>query len=309
MTGGRVLRSRHRAMGCQWEIVIPRAVYPDAEQAVAAAWREVDAADALLSTFRPDSEISRINREASLGPLEASDLVFALLQRAVSLSRFTHGAFDVTMGSVTRLWGFRDRRPRKPSQEALGRALKSSGYERLLLDDGARTVQFAEAGMEIDLGGFGKGCGVDLAVQALQEHGVSASFVHAGSSTVSAWGEPPDEQGWRVGIRNPGAGGERLGEVVLDNESLSTSADYEQHFEADGERFGHVLDPRTGYPADARVVATVICDSAGVSDALSTAALVLGERAFAGLMRQHPDIRFLFHSLSDNERPRDAGAE
>ncbi len=297
--GVEMLRYGHTAMACRFEIAAfgrDRQYMVDAAEE---AFRAVDRVEEELSVYRAASEISRINALAATRSVRVSPPVFRLIERALVLSGLTQGAFDITVGPLIRLWGFFEGRGRNPGQEETGQTLKLTGRERVLLDADDFSIRFDREGVEINLGGFGKGYAVDCAAETLLECGLREALVHAGTSTVRAVGAGPGGGGWRVGIRHPRRTGERWGEMTLVNESLSTSGDYEQFFEGGGRRFGHVLDPRTGWPADGTMSASVVTASAADSDALSTAAMVLGQKSFESLDFGGLPVRAVFITQGD----------
>lgn len=241
------------------------------------ALEEVAQLEARLSHYRPDSEISDLNLRAAYGPVRLEPSLFALLEQCVALSAETEGAFDVTAGPLIRCWGFFRGQGAWPTPEAVAEALAAVGSHRLELDAAERTVQFGVPGMQVHLGAIGKGYAVDRMVTTLRELQVEAALVHGGSSTIYGLGVPPGKDAWEVGLRHPDDPERRLGIVQLRDRALSTSGDYEQFFEREGRRYSHLLDPRTGYPAQGVRSATILAESATETDALSTAAFVLGE--------------------------------
>ncbi len=290
MSGGFAAFKLHRhAMGCAFEVICSGRPHSYLESAAHQAFDAAIRVEEQLSVFKPNSDISRINSEAAFEAVRVDPLLFRLLERAFIISEITDWAFDITAGRLTRLWGFRDGHMNKPEQEEIDNALKLIGKGRIVLDHYERTVAFDRPGVEIDLGAYGKGCAVDCAIETLIEADIPRAMVHSGTSSVAVIGE------WAVGIRDPRTG-ERFTEVTLCDESMSTSGSYEQVFHHEGVGYGHVLDPQTGWPTQGVLSASIICESAAVSDALSTAALVLGETRFERVSAQLPDIRTVFIS-------------
>ncbi len=281
-------------MGCLFEIVCwgrPRA---DMENACGQAFDEVTRLEKQLSVFLPESDIFRINALACEEPVPVDPILFRILQRAILLSDITGGAFDITAGALIRLWGFEGREGRFPDASELEQARRLTGAQHVILAPAEHTVSFHCPGVRINLGGYGKGCAVDAATETLLGCGVANALIDAGTSTVAALGRTPEGTPWRVGVHHPRSASERVAKFDLNDESLSTSGDYEQFFTAGGQRYSHVIDPRTGRPACRAASATVICESAAVSDALSTAALVLGEAGFQPVQEELPGVRSFF---------------
>jgi thiamine biosynthesis lipoprotein len=226
--------------------------------AVEQSFEEVRRIDHLLSNYRPDSELSQVNRFAAQRPVEVSQETFDLLAACQEYSRLSDGAFDISVGPLMKLWGFYRGSGRLPHRAEVLGVLERVGYRKILLDPARRTVRFAREGMELDPGGIGKGYAVDRIVSVLQAAGVGAALVSAGGSSIYALGAPPGEKGWKVKIRDPRNSAKTAEEVVLSNASLSTSGNYEKFFRAEGRIFSHIMDPRTGYPAPGMLAVSVI---------------------------------------------------
>lgn len=277
-------------MGTSFEAIL---LGPDPEFLRAAAHEsldEVERLEARLSHYRADSEVCDLNRRAAFEPVRMEPSLFELLRRAVFLSEVTGGAFDCTAGPLVTCWGFFRGRGQKPEPGDLDAARARVGSRLLEFDDRDRTVRFTREGVEVHLGAIGKGYAVDRAVEVLRALGVEAALVHGGTSTIYALGAPPGEVGWEIGIVDPRDRGRRLASVRMRDRALSTSGDYEQFFEMDGRRFPHVLDPRTGDPASGTWSAAVLADSATDTDALSTAAFVLGTAGTQRLCEQYGEL-------------------
>jgi len=236
-----------------------------------AAMAEVDR---LMSNYRGDSELSHVNREAARGPVVVSDPLLRVLEAAQRVSAASSGAFDVTVGPLVRLWGFREKTPHIPTPAELAAVRPLIDYRSLLIDDGQHTVRFAHAGMDIDLGGIAKGFAVELAAGVLRAHGLSG-LVDAGGNQFLV-GTPPGKPAWSIGIKNPDAADRLMGVIDVAGGSVSTSADYATFLVADGRRYGHLLDPRTLQPSTASLSATVLSDDGTMADAMSTAVFMLG---------------------------------
>lgn len=242
------------------------------EAAIAAVMQEMHRIDAAMSPFKPDSELSRINREAAQRPVSLTPEMFALIQRSIAFSRISDGAFDITFASVGRLYDYRERV--KPSDAQLAAARAAIGYQNLVLDPQACTVRFAHAGTRIDLGGFAKGYAVDNGAHILRRHGIAHGIVTAGGDTHIIG----DRRGrpWAIGIRDPRRQGEVVAMLPLEDTALSTSGDYERFFESDGVRFHHVIDPRTGKSPSHVQSVTVIAPDGLTTEAFSKCVFVMG---------------------------------
>jgi len=240
--------------------------------AISAVMAEMHRIDRAMSPHKPESELSRINREAGSGPVPVSAEMAHLLSRADDFAQLSGGAFDITYAAVGRLYDYRQRI--RPTDAALATARAAVGYRHLMLDMRARTVRFACPGMCIDLGGFAKGHAVDNAATILVRRGVRHAFVSAGGDSRVIG----DRRGrpWTIGIRDPRRPGEMAALLPLEDVSISTSGDYERYFDADGVRFHHVIDPATGKSPSKVHSVTILARDGLTTEALSKAVFVLG---------------------------------
>lgn len=271
------LESSAVIMGSEFRIACYAPSKKIAAGAITAAFAEVRRVDAFLSHYKPESELSRINREASRREIEVSREMADLLGRCLRYSAATDGAFDITVGALVRAWGFHRADGSLPGRWTLWRARRNTGYPFLRLDPVARTVRFLRSGLSLDPGGIGKGYAVDQAVKTLRGFGIERALVSSGTSSIFALGAPPQEQdGWRLTIREPERPGAKATTVSLADRSLSTSGSYETFFEVDGQRYSHILDPRTGRPASGVWAASVLAPLTIDSEAWATAVVVNG---------------------------------
>jgi thiamine biosynthesis lipoprotein len=246
------------------------------EQGVAAAFAEASRLDRMLSNYRPESEWSRMNREAAQKPVHVSPELFQLLEYCAKVNRESEGAFDISVGPLMRVWGFFRGTGRLPSKAEVAGAMEKVGFGKVVLDRQNGTVHFLKAGVELDPGGIGKGYAVDRMIEKLKEQGIQSAMISAGSSSIYGLGAPPNDTGWTVKIRNPRSYRETVAEVKLNDDSLSTSADYEKFFEADGKMYGHIMDPRTGYPAEGVLSVSVRAPRTIDSEAWTKPFFILG---------------------------------
>jgi len=281
------------AMGTMAEIYLQAENGQRATELFDAAFAEIARVEAALSAYRSTSEVSRINREAGDGPVTTDPEVFDLIRRALDLSETTHGAFDITVGPLVKAWGFFREAGRYPSPDELSEARALTGWEKVSLDADARTVRFLTAGLQLDLGGIGKGWALDCAAGTLRRLGVDSALLGLGQSSYFAIGAPPGTRGWAITIPNPQGPAQPLSAITLRDGSLSTSGNTEKYFVLNGERYSHIIDPRTGRPAGAVTQVTVTARSATDSDALSTAMFVLGLEGARQLIRETGDTHAL----------------
>ncbi|MBN2022218.1 MAG: FAD:protein FMN transferase [Pirellulales bacterium] len=284
------------AMACRFEIFLNAGQYPQNAEAAVEALDEVDRLEALLSVFRAESEISRVNRTAAAGPVEVESDLANLLRLAVRLHEETDGALDVTAGPLSDVWGFSRRQGRVPSESELADAMARVGTGHLEFEAQRGAVRFLRPGMKLNLGAIGKGYALDRAAEILAAAGVEHFIIHGGQSSVLARGNvgPPGEAtGWTAGVPHPLFPRRRLARVRLCDRALGTSGSARQGFRHQGRRLGHVLDPRSGWPAEGLLSATVLAPTAAEADALATALFVLGPERAMQFADRHPDLAVL----------------
>jgi len=243
------LESSVVAMGSAYSVVVYGEDRTRMEEAVDAAFAEVQRLDQMLSNYKPESELSEINRYAGEHPVAVTQEMFDLLAACVEYSRDSEGAFDITVGPLMKVWGFYKGTGRLPHRAEILGAMERVGYRNIVLDAAHRTVRLAKEGAELDPGGIGKGYAVDRMVEVLKQYGIQAALVSASGSSIYGLGAPPGEKGWKVEIRDPKNEKKSVAEVYLKDESMSTSGNYEKFFRAEGRIYSHIMDPRTGWPA------------------------------------------------------------
>jgi thiamine biosynthesis lipoprotein len=276
------------AMGCRFEAVFNAGELAEATELGCEALDLVDEIESRISVYRRSSELTAINAAAGEWASISPDTL-AFLDLARSLHEATAGGFDIAAGPLVRAWGFLHRQGRTPAASELAAALAVSGTRWLELDPAAGRARLTVAGAELNPGGIGKGWAIDRAVDWLRAAGVASVLMHGGQSSVRACGcqgpALPGRSGWKVGLRHPLRPGRRLAMITLVDRALATSGSGTQFFIERGRRLGHILDPRTGRPAEGVISATVLTETAAEADALATALFVLGE---AGLERIAP---------------------
>ena len=270
-------------MGVETRIVI-WAAPAQAASAARAVFVRIAILDSLLSDYRADSELSRVNAAAGGPPVVASEPLLAVLTVAIDVARASDGAFDPTVGPLTRVWRAARRAGSSPDPAVLREAAGLVRWTDVRIDRQAGTVQLARPGMALDLGGIAKGRAVDEALAVLLAHGVRRALVQMGGD-LGVTGPPPDETGWRILLATP------ADTLRLAHGALAISGPTEQFIEVDGTRYSHVLDPRTGTGLTTRDVAIVLAPTAMLADALATAAGVLSAEGRAGLTRAFPEAR------------------
>jgi FAD:protein FMN transferase len=318
-----LIRVSRRAMASEFEVCFPVRRCPHGTDLAIEALDRVEWLEGQLSYFLPTSEISRINRLAAAAEQEVEPWLWDLLCLALRVGEETGGAYDITSAPLWELWGFARRAGAIPSDAELAAARSCVGGHLVQLDSDKKTIRFLKPGVRINLGSIGKGYALDACAERLAALGMTDFLLHGGQSSVLARGEPDGMEGdgtaqggtslgptpkgnspifadakigtvptppWEVGLRHPGRSGRRFGVVRLRDRALGTSGGQFQSFRHRGRRYGHILDPRSGRPAEGVLSATVVASTAALADALSTAFYVLGPRESSEYCRTHPEV-------------------
>jgi len=254
--------------------------------AIEAVMAEMHRIDELMSHYRPESQLSRINRDAAIAPVSVDAELAGLIGRALEFSELSGGAFDITYASVGYLYDYRERR--HPSEAQIQAALPAISWRHVAVDHGASTVRFLMPGVRIDLGGIAKGHAVDSCIRILRERGIRNASVTAGGDSRLLG----DRRGrpWIVGIRHPDDAGRVIARIPLEDAAISTSGDYERYFDEDGVRYHHIIDPQTGRsPAGVRSV-TVIGPDATLTEGLTKSLFIMGPDRGLALIESREDV-------------------
>ncbi|RMF42336.1 MAG: FAD:protein FMN transferase [Planctomycetota bacterium] len=280
-------------MACEFEVLLNQHQYSQGPAAAMAALDRVEHIERLLSVYRPDSELSTLNRFSAQRAVSLSVETLTLLQLARDLWRITGGAFDITAGSLSEAWGFSRRQARMPKEEEIQQALCQVGQALLEIDPQTSTARLLRPGVRVNPGGIGKGYALDRAARLMRDRGVHDFLFHGGKSSVLGVGHrqhPDTGGGWLVRVNDPLREQQTLGSIRLRNRALGTSGSGKQFFHYGGRRFSHIIDPRTGWPAEGLLSTTVVCPSGAIADALATAFFVMGLEAAADFCARHPSI-------------------
>jgi thiamine biosynthesis lipoprotein len=255
------------------------------KQAAGIVFNEMKRIEGLLSKYKPDSEVSKLN---CFGKLNVSPDTFFIIKESKEFWQISNGAFDISVGPLMDLWGFTDRKYSLPKEEEIKNTLGLIGSDKIILQDSDNVVKFKISGMKIDLGAIAKGYALDCVVDKLRKAGIKSCLINAGGQVYclgDKFGKP-----WKIAIKDPREKN-IVGYLELKDKSVSTSGDYEQFFIKDKRRYAHIFNPKTGYPANSGVVSVTVIASDGLTaDALSTAIFVLGKEKSRELIKRFPDI-------------------
>lgn len=296
------------AMACEFEVLLNQYQYPDGPERALAALEIIEQLENKLSVYKTHSDLSLLNRFGAKRPVAISADTLALLQLSQAIHALTDGAFDVTAGSLSEAWGFSRRQGELPTAEKIAAALECVGSQLVLIDESLSQASLARDGVRTNPGGIGKGYALDRASGCLTQAGINDYLIHGGLSSVVARGDrqhPAVGGGWLVALRHPLRLEEVIGTIRLCDQALGTSGSGKQFFHFGGQRYSHLIDPRTGWPTQGMLSATVICRSGAVADALATALFVMGCEKAQEFCAQHPAISAILMAVdSKSGRPR-----
>jgi len=280
-------------MGTYMAITVYASSQAEGRRAIAAAFARVEEVEAATSTYREQSDVSKLNRAAGGPAMLVSRHLWTVLRRAAQISPETNGAFDVTVGPLVALWKRTWKRGRAPSEAELTAARALVSYRAVRVAPNAPRVQLLRQGMSLELGGIAKGYAVDQAVVVLRHCGIRAALVDAGGD-IRALGAPAGREAWLIGIRDPSRPGKILRRALLARDcAVATSGDYEQYGTRGGRRYSHILDPRTGRPVEGMASVTVVAPDAMTADAYATSASVLGPKAALAFAEERPGVEVM----------------
>jgi len=264
-----------KLMGSRFDLTVV-AETPDMGNAyLDMAISEISRIEKLISSWYPQSQTSEINQNAGLKPVKVDQELFQLIERALKISKLTQGAFDISYASMDRIWKFDGSVNEMPSPDIVRESVSKVGYQNIILDHAAQTVFLKNKGMKIGFGAIGKGYAADKAKALLMDQGVDAGIINA-SGDLNAWGVQPDGKDWMVAIVNPLNKEKVFSWLPVKDQAVVTSGNYEKYIILNGERYTHIIDPRTGYPSKGILSATIFTKNAELADALATSIFVMG---------------------------------
>jgi FAD:protein FMN transferase len=284
---GNCMRDGRYSMGTVLEVTLCGTDTQHGRRTSEALFQTAAHLDTLLTTYSPDSPISHLNAQAGQHSISVPSEVSDILSLSLRYWQLTEGTFDITVGPLMALWRQANQ---APSPIALKTTLQRIGSEKIMLFPEG-TAALAHKDMALDLGGIGKGFALDRMVTVLKERQVGHALLDFGQSSQWALGTPPNAEGWRLLVRQPN--GQVAGVITLRNQALSVSGSLGQSFTVDGQRYGHVIDPRTGRPVQRDFLAYIVAPSAAQAEALSKAFLILGESEGTALLERLPGVEGL----------------
>ncbi|MBP7396238.1 MAG: FAD:protein FMN transferase [Flavobacterium sp.] len=246
---------------------------------------EVKRIENLISDWIPTTQISQVSKNSGIQPVKVDKEVYDLVERAIKVSQLTSGAFDISYASMDKIWKFDGSMKAMPTPEAIKQSVARIGYQKIVLDAKAQTIYLKEKGMKLGLGGIGQGYIADKIKDLLLSKGCTSGIVNV-SGDINAWGYQTTGKPWTVAIVNPMNKNKVFATFPLENSSVETSGSYEKFVVFDGKRYSHIIDPRTGYPAQGVVSVSVFAKQTEIADALATGIFVLGVDVGLNLVNQ-----------------------
>lgn len=291
ITHAQILRKRTTMlMGGRFDITIVAKDSLTAEMNIDTVIQEITRIENLISDWKPTSQVSQVNSNAGIVPVQVDPEVFAITERALQLSKLTDGAFDISFAAMDRIWKFDGSMTAMPTPAAIKKSVEKVGYQNIVLDKVHSTIFLKLKGMKIGFGALGEGYAADRCREMMLKRGIKAGIVN-GSGDMSVWGKQPDGSDWMIGITNPNRKAEIFAVIPLRQGAAVTSGSYEKFVIFNGKRYAHIINPATGYPATGLTSVTVLGPSAEQANGFSTSLMVLGKQAGLKFISQFPDYR------------------
>lgn len=284
-------------MGSVFEITIVDRDTASARNHIDLVIAEVTRIENLISEWRPETQISEVNRNAGIRPVKVDREVFDLTKRAIGYSRNSNGAFDISIVALDKIWKFDGSMTELPTEEAIRKSVEKVGYQHIILDSVNCSIYLPLQGMKIGFGSIGKGYAADRGRALMQEKSVVAGIVNA-SGDLSTWGLQPNNKPWLIGIKNPFKAYKTIKILKMQENAVATSGNYEKYAEIDNRRYAHIINPKTGYPSTGLTSVTIYGPSAEFANALSTSIMVLGQEEGILLAKRFPLYHYLL--ITDN---------
>lgn len=262
---------------CMGTVINQRLYGTEAKQAAYEAICEIKRLESLMSFFMEESDIAKINSKAGISDVQISSETLEVIEKSIIFSEVSSGSFDVTVAPVVKCWGITSPDQKIPLRKELEPLIKLIDYRCIKTDKGKCKVHLEKKGQMLDLGGIAKGYAADKVIEIYRKNSISSAFVNLGGN-VMVLGTKQDGSYWNVGIQNPRATlNDIIGYLSLKDKTVVTSGDYQRYFTVDGVRYHHIIDPKTGFPANSGIIsATIVTDCSINADALSTAVFILG---------------------------------
>lgn len=279
-------------MGSKFEITLVDKDSLSAEKNIDKSINEIRRIENLISEWKPETQISEVNRNAGIKPVKVDSEVFTLTEKGIYFSKLTDGAFDISIVAMDKIWKFDDSMNELPSEESIKNSVKNVGYQNIILDKTNSTIFLKNKGMKIGFGSIGKGYAADKTRELMKGFGIKSGLINA-SGDISAWGTQSDGKPWAIGINNPFKDDKIAAVLYLKENAVTTSGSYEKYAEINGKRYSHIMNPKTGYPSTGLTSVTVVGSNATMANGFSTSIMVLGKKEGLKLIKKFPEYQYL----------------
>ena len=289
----KLIKQTRMMMGTFAEVSIYSHDEKTAGKAIEGALDEMERMDRIMSNYKNDSELSKVNKKAAKSPVPCNTELLDVIEQSQYYSELSGGAFDITVSPIVALWGFFREKGHVPPDKEIEKLLPAVSYKNIVVKKNAETkksgtVFFKDIKTQIDLGAIGKGYAVDKALEIIKKCGIDNGCINLGGN-IYVLGTPPGKNAWKIGVQHPRNSGEILGYLELKNEATATSGDYERFFEFNGKRYSHIINPQTGRPVSGTLATTIVAPTGTEVDALSTIVFVLGREKGLELIKKIPN--------------------
>ncbi len=284
-----IYRRTLKLMGSRFDITVVAANKNQGDTYIDLAIAEISRIEKKISSWDSNSLTALINKNAGIKSVIVDEELFSLIKRAIQISKLTEGAFDISYASMDKIWKFDGTMKTMPSKDIITQSVAKVGFQNIFLNQEKHSVFLKLRGMKIGFGAIGKGFAADKAKALLKQKGVEAGIINA-SGDMNTWGKQPDGKDWKVGITNPLNKNKVFTLLPIHEKAVVTSGNYEKYVTFNGQRYSHIIDPRTGYPSKGVVSASVFALSAELADALATSIFVMGKDVGLNLINQLPQV-------------------
>jgi thiamine biosynthesis lipoprotein len=290
-----IFKRTMKLMGSRFDMTVVANSQSEADVYIDEAVNEITRIENLISSWKPASQTSLINKNAGIQPVVVDKELFDLIKRSIGISKLTQGAFDISYASMDKIWKFDGSMTSMPSPEDIKNSVSLVGYENIVLNEENSSVFLKTKGMKIGFGAIGKGYAADKAKALLIDKGVVSGIINA-SGDMNTWGKQPDGETWKIAITNPLNKDKVFALLPIDNRAIVTSGNYEKFVIFNDIRYSHIIDPRTGYPSTGIISASVIAPKAELADALATSIFVMGKEVGLNFINQLEGIECIIIS-------------
>lgn len=279
-------------MGSRFDFTIVAKDNITAQQNIDTLIKEIDRIENLISDWRPNTQVSLINRNAGIQAIKVDKELFDLTKKALYFSKITDGAFDISYAAMDKIWKFDGSMKKMPSDEEIKASISKIGYQNIVLDSVNQTIFLRKKEMKISFGSIGKAYAADKGRTLMKKIGTQGGIVNA-AGDITTWGNPRDNKTWKIGVNNPFDEEKNITILSVTNAAMTTSGTYEKFVEFNGKRYSHLINPKTGYPSTGLISVTVIGPNAETANGFSTSMMILGKDEGIKLIENFPEYLYI----------------